>query len=272
MGVTGLCLCLFLVVHLAGNLLLLKQDGGVAFNQYAEFMASSGIIRILEVGLFLFFAIHIFEGLVLAIQNRSKRPERYWINSASENSSWTSRYMPLTGIVILLFLILHLYSFTFKHRILGVEEPLYLSVKNAFSDPLYVAIYIVAFVFLGLHLHHGFQSAFQSLGLRHKRYTPMIQWLGWLFCVLIPLGYAVIPLYFFAQSKGILPSPPRVAVLSKKEQQIWKKKAVSLLAGKNPKARVKRVLSLEKRGNQYWILVELEQEGKIFQRKVRWSE
>jgi succinate dehydrogenase / fumarate reductase cytochrome b subunit len=200
MSATGLFLCIFLVVHLSGNLLLLKDDGGAAFNQYSEFMSTNIFIRLTEFVLLFGFLFHILDGLVLTLKNRSARPVKYAVNAPSANSSWTSRNMGITGSIIFVFLVVHLNTFLVDQRILGTHESMYASVVAAFQagwSGWYWAFYVVAMILLGFHLHHGFQSAFQSLGLNHPRYTPLIKTMGLIFSIIVPLGFAVIPIYFY---------------------------------------------------------------------------
>ena len=198
MGASGLFLVLFLIMHLSGNLLLLADDGGEAFNAYARFMSTNWVIRVLEIGLFLGFVIHIVMAALLTRQNRKARPVKYAMNKAQKNSPWYSRNMGLTGSLVLVFLVIHLKNFFVESRIFGKHD-MYGLVKTAFQDPLYVAIYLFSFIILGLHLSHGFQSAFQSWGLNHKTYTPLIKKAGYLFAVVIPSGFAVIPIFFYIQ-------------------------------------------------------------------------
>ncbi|MCS6804840.1 MAG: succinate dehydrogenase cytochrome b subunit [Acidobacteriota bacterium] len=201
MGITGLFLCLFLVVHLGGNLLLLKNDGGVAFNAYAEFMATTPLIRLAEIILFLGFLIHIVDGISLALKNRASRPERYRMNEAPASSSWFSRHMPLTGIVVFVFLVIHLNSFFVKHRFLDPgNETMYETVVNSFQSGwggFYWAFYVVCMVFIGFHLRHGFRTAFLSLGLSHRRFSALLDTLAVLFSIIVPAGFAMIPIYFY---------------------------------------------------------------------------
>ncbi len=196
MSLTGLFLCSFLIVHLAGNFALFRNDNGEAFNAYSEFMSTNPIIRILEIGLALGFLFHMIDGITLYFANKKARPVQYKMNAAGENSTFTSRSMALSGTLIIVFLIVHLRSFFFAHRIVGVEETMYDTVVRAFTNPIYSGFYIFAMILLGLHLNHGFQSAFQTLGLNHKKYTPLIKKLGLLFSILVPLGYASMPIYF----------------------------------------------------------------------------
>ncbi|MBB6612031.1 succinate dehydrogenase cytochrome b subunit [Pontibacter sp. Tf4] len=204
MSITGLFLCSFLVVHLAGNLTLFYKDGGEAFNIYSHFMANNMLIRIMEIVLVLGFVFHIYDAVVLTRRNKAARPVGYYNSHPEQNSTWSSRNMGLLGTVILVFLLVHLWNFFVPARfgeLEGVPNADYLNLYSevvlAFKNPIYVALYVIAMVALAYHLIHGFQSAFQSLGLNHKKYTPFIQKFGYAFSVLICLGFAAIPLYFF---------------------------------------------------------------------------
>lgn len=202
MAVTGLFLCMFLVVHLSGNLLLFKNDGGAAFSSYSHFMSSNAFIRVSEIVLLLGFVLHIIDAIVLTIQNRSARTVDYLTNDPDANSCWTSRTMGFSGAVIFIFLVVHLNTFFVKHRIMGTYQTMYGSVIEAFSMPAYTLFYVIAMAILAFHLHHGFQSAFQSLGINHPKYTPVIKWAGLMFSILVPLGFASIPVYFFIKHGG----------------------------------------------------------------------
>ena len=195
-GTTGICLCIYLIVHLAGNLLLFKNDGGAAFNAYAEILPSLLIIRIIEVILFAIFAGHIFLGVVLWLMNRRARPHRYAVNKASENSDLLSRTMIVTGSIVFIFLVIHLRQFWGPSRFGTGHIEMFTLVKAAFTDPVYATLYIVAMVLLAFHLRHGFQSVLQTFGLRNKRFLPIINLIGLLFWFVIPLGFAVMPVYF----------------------------------------------------------------------------
>lgn len=206
MAVTGLFLCIFLVAHLAGNLLLLKplvdaSDAGAAFNEYAKNMATSPFIRITEFILFAGFLIHIGLAARLTAQNRAARPVDYVFKASDGKSSIFSKFMGVTGSIVLIFLLVHLYSFFVKHRVIGTEETMYQTVKTAFSNPIYVIFYVVAQVLLAFHLSHGFQSGFQSLGLQQIPYwSKVIKQVGLIFSIIIPLGFAIIPILMFIQS------------------------------------------------------------------------
>jgi succinate dehydrogenase / fumarate reductase, cytochrome b subunit len=199
MALSGLFLVSFLPVHLAGNFLLLKSDGGVAFDAYSLFMSTSPLIRILEVTLVLGFAVHIVDALLLTLRNKAARPIGYKGGTDSKASAF-SKYMRVTGSIILIYLIIHINSFTLKHRIYEPDNlAFYHTVKAAFETQwggFYAWFYVLAMLLMAFHLNHGFSSAFQSLGLNHRRYTPLIKKVGLLYSIAIPLGFASIPIFF----------------------------------------------------------------------------
>jgi succinate dehydrogenase / fumarate reductase cytochrome b subunit len=199
-GATGLFLCMYLVVHLLGNLLLFKHDGGAAFDQYAEILPSLLIIRIVEIGLFAVFLIHIVTATVLWILNRNARPERYELNRPKENSSFFSRTMFVSGSIVFIFIVIHMRSFWVTSRFYHEAYPSsYRMVVGVFSNPYYVVFYVVAIILLGFHLRHGFQSAFQTFGIKHARYAWLIELVGAIFWLVIPLAFVSIPIYFVMQ-------------------------------------------------------------------------
>ncbi|MFN6943299.1 MAG: succinate dehydrogenase cytochrome b subunit [Cytophagaceae bacterium] len=200
MSLTGLFLISFLIVHLSGNFLLIRDDAGVAFNRYAHFMKENPIIKILEIVLALGFIFHIVYAVILTINNKKARPERYQYNEPSANSSWFSRNMGLTGSIILIFLILHLRTFFIPHKTPFMEplrETMYDEAVLAFSNIYYVGFYVIAMVLLAFHLVHGFSSAFQSMGLRHPKYFNFIKAAGYGFAIIVPLLFALIPVYMY---------------------------------------------------------------------------
>lgn len=200
MGLTGLFLCSFLVVHLSGNLALFNDDGGAAFNAYSQFMSTNVIIKILEVGLILGFILHIYSSIVIYFENKKARPEDYSTVDAGANSTFFSRTMIYSGLLVLVFLVIHLNTFLVPHRFTGTDLTFYQTVVYAFEDPVYSGFYVFAMILLAFHLNHGFQSAFQTLGLNHKKYTPVIQVIGLLFSIIIPAGFATMPIYFLLRS------------------------------------------------------------------------
>jgi succinate dehydrogenase / fumarate reductase cytochrome b subunit len=196
MSLTGFFLFSFLIVHLYINLFLFKQDQGSTFDTYAEFMATYPLLRPIEVILFAGFLLHAFVGVWLWLTNRSVRPQPYKLHRAPEISPVTSRIAFWTGLFVAVFLIIHINTFFIQSRFFPDGRPMYERVADAFSDPLYVIFYVVALVFLGYHLKHGFQSAFQTLGWRNTRYQRLIDIVGIFFWLIIPICFAAMPLYF----------------------------------------------------------------------------
>jgi succinate dehydrogenase / fumarate reductase cytochrome b subunit len=200
-GLTGLCLCLYLIVHLAGNLLLFKCDGGEAFNKYAELLPSLLIIQIIEYVLYAIFALHIITGTYLWAMNRRARPKKYLVTEPAASSSLFSRTMFLSGSIVFIFLVIHMKSFWYPSRFAPAENPsMYALVTGAFSSPLYSFFYVVAMILLAFHLRHGFQSVFQTFGLRNHKYAPLIDRIGVLFWFVIPAAFAAMPVWLFYQS------------------------------------------------------------------------
>ncbi len=206
MALTGLFLISFLLVHCAINALIFFNDGGVTFNTGAEFMAKNPLIRAMEVVLFLGLIAHIVDGLMLWSQNRAARPVKYAVEKGSANRTWYSASMGILGTLILLFLVVHLWHFWVKSRITGLEhwghdaegrENLYAVMVEVFQNPVAVVIYVLGCFSLFWHLLHGFKSAFQSLGLNHKRYNPIIAALGTAFSIIVPLVFALMPVSMF---------------------------------------------------------------------------
>lgn len=198
MGTTGLFLCSFLVVHLYGNLLL--YAGAEYFEEHAHEFSSNIIIRIIEILLFLSIVLHAASGLWLTAENRRARPVRYARRRAAGGRTLASRTMLITGSAIFIFMVIHLRQFFYESRI-GPDADtvsLYELVVTTFQDPLYAILYVIAMVLLSGHLVHGFQSGFKSLGLHGLRYAGLIRVVGIAFGVLVPAGFASLPIYFLA--------------------------------------------------------------------------
>jgi succinate dehydrogenase / fumarate reductase cytochrome b subunit len=208
MSVTGLFLIGFLLAHLVGNIALLSSTGD-KFNAYAHFMKHNPLIVASEVVLFLGFLFHIVQGLVLESGNRSSRTQKYAVANNNPKVDWRSKYMGPFGVVILLFLLIHLWDF-FRFKYVFPEgladvlvdgemlPDLYARVHEVYKGSiLHVILYPLAMIVMGLHLGHGFQSAFQSLGLRHKKYSPLISLVGGGYAVVVPLSFAVIPVLIY---------------------------------------------------------------------------
>ena len=205
-AITGLFLVVFLIVHLAGNLQLLADDGGKAFNIYAKFMTTNPVIKTTSYLLYASILIHIFWTLALAVLNRKARPVNYAVNGGKTNSTWASRNMPMLGLIVLIFLVIHLKDFWFVMKwgaipmvsYDGVEhKDLYTVVNAAFGQTWYTILYAVCMLVLAFHLAHGVQSAFQSLGLNHPKYTPAIKFIGIAFSVVLPVIFAAIPIIMY---------------------------------------------------------------------------
>ena len=201
MGATGLFLIAFLVVHCFVNALIFFNDGGLTFNVGADFMAHNWLIRAGEFVLFAGLILHIVQALVLTVANKKARPVGYDKIDGTANSKWYSRSMGLLGTLLLIFLIVHLAHFWVKSRFTGLpgedangHENLYAVMQETFKMLGVVVLYVFAMVSLSYHLLHGFQSAFQTLGLNHKKYTPLIKKVGTWFSIIIPVVFAAMPI------------------------------------------------------------------------------
>lgn len=202
MSLSGLFLVLFLVVHVSLNACIWANDGGEMFNQGAHFMGGTVVPRILEIGLFAFFFLHIIQGFVVEFQNRAKRKIGYAVKMGNRGSKWYSRSMGLLGTLILLFLIIHVAHFWFPNRshqgfLLGEEINLYERMNEVFEQGWVVILYILGCISLAWHLLHGFQSAFRTLGLSNHKYIKLISGLGTAFSIIVPLAFALMPVSFY---------------------------------------------------------------------------
>jgi len=209
MALTGVSLILFLLVHAGINACIWAFDGGVMFNKAAHFMGATVLIRILEIGLFVFFLVHIIQGLFLESYNRSKRGTDY-AKGYGKGSKWYSRQMGLLGTLLLLFLIMHLVHFWVPSRFGGLTEVmidgkpfhnLYGEMVTVFTDKTYglaiVILYVLGCISLGYHLAHGFQSAFKTLGVYNKRYQLMLSSVGYGYSIIISVVFAAMPISMY---------------------------------------------------------------------------
>jgi succinate dehydrogenase / fumarate reductase cytochrome b subunit len=211
MALSGAFLMLFLLQHFVINSLsLISPD---SFNEVSQFMGTNPLVQYLIQPLLIFGVLfHLGMGINLELKNRAARPISYVVNKPSENASWMSRNMIITGIMIMLFLGLHFYDFWVPEIntkfIVGDMSGLnahgefryFEELQHKFIDPIRVGIYVISFIFLSLHLLHGFQSTFQSAGFNHNKYTPIIKKLGYLYAIIIPLGFVVIAIYHYSYS------------------------------------------------------------------------
>ena len=192
MALAGLFLLTFLPLHLIINLMLLKNDP-VPFNETAHFMATFPLIKIMEVVLIAAILIHIGWGIFIQIQNWLARPVGYVSGNKSE-TSFFSKFMIWTGATVLTFLVLHFFNFFFVKLglVKGDPEDFYNMAHNLFKIPAYNYIYLTCFTLLGFHLYHAFSSAFQTLGLNHRIWTPIIKVIALIYAIVLPAGFATI--------------------------------------------------------------------------------
>lgn len=208
MSLTGIFLILFLTVHMSGNLQLLSDDGGKSFNIYAAFMSHNPFIKVISIGLYASILLHAVQGIMLARANRIAKGGNYKTGKVA-GATWASKNMALLGILIFAFLCLHMGDFWVKMRFTdqltmvtypGHDEAvqdIYSRVNVAFQEIWIVAVYLIGVLALAIHLIHGFQSAFQTLGCSHKKYSPLINAIGWIYTIAITAGFAIMPLYHY---------------------------------------------------------------------------
>jgi succinate dehydrogenase / fumarate reductase cytochrome b subunit len=221
MALSGLFLIIFLIIHVGINACIFADlnvpiwpfdstENGVMFNKAAHFMGSTVLIRILEVGLFVGFFLHIIQGLVLEYDNRKKRgAQGYQIELGSKGSKWYSRSMGLLGTILLIFLIIHWWHFWVPARFTGHEflteevidgvemHNMFNLMQFTFSELWVVIVYVLACISLAYHLLHGFQSAFRTMGLGNKKWLVMVQSLGVGYSILVPLLFALMPIAMY---------------------------------------------------------------------------
>jgi succinate dehydrogenase / fumarate reductase, cytochrome b subunit len=206
MAAAGLFLVSFLLVHLGINMLLVIFEDSKPFNLAAHFMGTNILIKVFEVVLFGGFILHILYGFIVQTINWISRPIGYKVAN-NQQTSYFSKFMIHTAVIIFIFMIIHLFDFYFKAKIFG-EVPNVIYDGKEYHDLgalvlakfkiLWVVIfYIASFLFLGFHLLHGFQSAFQTLGIEHKAYTPMIKTVGKIITVIIVAGFTIIPVIIY---------------------------------------------------------------------------
>lgn len=216
MALSGLFLISFLIVHVGLNASIFNdlsifnpQDNGSMFNRAAAFMGDSYIIRIIEIGLFAFFLLHIIQGYVVELSNRKKRKQGYQVGLGNRGSTWMSRSMAILGTLIFLYLIMHISQFWIPSRITGnLEEVsyngkqyhnLFLKMYETFQTWWVVALYLIGVAALCFHLLHGFHAAFRSMGVHNKKYLSMLKGLGYGFSVIVCLLFALMPVSMYLQ-------------------------------------------------------------------------
>lgn len=203
MAITGTFLILFLIVHAGINSCIFLNDQGATFNHVAHFMSHNWIMRFLEIGLFAGLILHIIQGLMLWSQNSKARPIDYAFNQPGKNSKWYSRSMGILGTLLLLFLIMHLSHFYIGTKVAlysgDRKHDLFNEMKTVFEVQWIVGLYLLGVIALFWHLYHGFQSAFQTFGFHHKKYSAMIRCMGIGYAVIICLLFALMPVAMYFQ-------------------------------------------------------------------------
>ena len=197
MGITGLFLTTFLIIHVSINACIYFNDGGKTFNAAADFMSHNPVIRILEIGLLAGLLIHMIQALRLTMENKKARPIAYAKIDGAANSKWYSRSMGVLGSLLLIFFVVHFGNFWFPTKVAVFthhEHNSFESMKVVFDQWYFVAIYLVGVGALCYHLLHGIQSAFQTLGINHKNYTPAIKSFGVWFSIIVSLLFASMPI------------------------------------------------------------------------------
>ena len=192
MALTGLSFCGFLAAHLAGNLSI--YGGREMFNNYAAHLHALGVlVTVFGWVLLILAVIHILTGLTLFYENYKARPVRYKVNKRAGGRTLGSATMPYTGVILLFFVIIHLFNFHFVDK---TDTTIFDIVSGVFANPIYVLFYIAAMVVAAVHVSHGFWSAFQTLGANHPKYMPIIRTLGLAFSVVVGIGFGLLPIYF----------------------------------------------------------------------------
>ncbi len=206
MGVAGFAFALFLFTHMAANMLILFD--AKAYNMYSHALISNPLIYIAEAGLVLFFLVHAIKGSLISIKNLKSRDTRYAkFPSGPKGTNWVMRSMWIQGLIILAFVILHLITFKYgTHYDVNYEgvqvRDLHRLVLEVFQSPVYVAWYAVCMVLIGMHLSHGMYSVFQTVGVRHPKYTPMIKCGAWIYALVVAGGFISQPIYVYFIHKG----------------------------------------------------------------------
>ncbi len=201
MGLTGLFLVSFLIIHVGINSMIFFNDGGTLFNEYAHFMSHNYLIRFMEVGLFVGFIMHIYQGFLLTLQNNKKRPVKYAVTAGNETSKWYSRSMGVLGSLLLIFLVVHLSHFWWGTKynlyVSGNETNTFEELKVAFSHLWIVILYVIGVIALAWHLIHGFPSAFQTLGFNNSKYNGLIKSAGIGYTLIVCTLFALMPISIY---------------------------------------------------------------------------
>ena len=201
---TGLFLCLFLVVHLSANCILVlpEETASELYNAYSTFLRENPLIKVVAYVLYLSIIVHVIYALLVTIRNRKAKPQQYKINHTSENSTWTSQNMGLIGVFVLLFIVVHLANFWARIKLgmgegVGVDsfgnKDVYEVTSSLFHNIYYVIFYSILMIPLGLHLNHGLKSAFKTLGFYHKKGLTVIAKISLVYALIVSVLFAIIP-------------------------------------------------------------------------------
>ncbi|MFD1615324.1 succinate dehydrogenase cytochrome b subunit [Gelatiniphilus marinus] len=207
-ALTGLFLCIFLIVHLSANCILVlpKDTARTLYNAYSTSLRESFAINIIAYALYLSIILHAVYALIITLKNRKAKSQRYLVNRFKENSSWTSQNMGLIGVMILLFIVVHLANFWARIKLgMGETVPLdthgnkdvYEVTYNLFQNPYYVIFYTVLMIPLGLHLNHGLKSAFKTLGFYHKKKLRLLSKISLIYAAIMAVAFGSIPFIVF---------------------------------------------------------------------------
>jgi len=214
MALTGLFLCVFLVIHLAGNLQLLlpAEQARVQYNLYSELLSHNILIKVIAYLLYASIIAHAVYALVLTIQaRRAKGAQGYAYDKRHSVSPWYARNMGVLGALLLVFIVIHMKNFWYQYKFTEMpldaagRKDLYAIVAAAYQEWWYVALYVFSMFVLGFHLLHGFHSAFQSLGVYHSKYNRWLKWAGRGYTAVITIGFAIIPIYMYFTQNPELP-------------------------------------------------------------------
>jgi len=197
---TGLILVCFVIGHMCGNLLIF--GGPAVFNEYAAMLHAVGeLLWAVRIVLLTCLVVHVALTIVLVLENRSARPGSYAVSNTKGGSTFASKTMIYTGLLVFFFVILHLFDFT-----IPTGEPLaevteeglhdvYGMVWASFLQPWRAAVYVLAMIVVGFHLSHAIQSLFQTLGFNHKRYTPLIRQVSVVLGIVVAVGFSLVPIF-----------------------------------------------------------------------------
>lgn len=201
---TGLFLCIFLIVHLSANCILLlpEETARELYNSYSTTLRENPLIKIVAYILYLSIILHVIYALLVTLRNQKAKPTKYAVNHSNENSTWTSQNMGLIGIFILLFIVVHLANFWARIK-LGLGEvvgtdafgnvDVYEVTSSLFHNIYYVIFYSILMIPLGLHLHHGLKSAFKTLGFYHKSGLDVLAKVALIYAFVMSIGFGIIP-------------------------------------------------------------------------------